>query len=58
MSSFGMHSSFAVVLTIAVGVAMTRIGYLKGQLKFRALRRRCPSCGRLLSPRGCERCGC
>jgi hypothetical protein len=52
-----MHTSFAAVLTSVVGVAMLRIGYLKGQLKFRALRRRCPSCGRLLAPRGCQHCG-
>lgn len=57
MSAFGMHGAFAAVLTSLVGVAMLRIGYFKGQLKMRALRRHCPCCGRLLSRGGCDRCG-
>jgi NADH pyrophosphatase NudC (nudix superfamily) len=57
MSGFGPHLALAAALTAAAGVLMSRIGEATGMLKERARRRFCPSCGRRLSPRGCEHCG-
>lgn len=51
------HFAVLAATTTAVGVAMARLGVTKGLLRARTPRRRCRSCGRLLSPRGCEHCG-
>jgi len=51
------HFALAAALSTAAGFAMTRIGVLTGQLRARSNRRHCSSCGRRLSPRGCDRCG-
>jgi hypothetical protein len=57
MSGFGNHLSIALALTSAVGVVLTRMGLGTGLLRQRHSQHRCPACGRLVSPRGCERCG-
>jgi hypothetical protein len=51
------HLLLLAALTTAVGAALIRIGVAAGQLKPRAARRKCPCCGRLLSPSGCDHCG-
>jgi len=56
VTGFGPHLVVLAALTTAVGVAMSRLGVTMGLLRERT-RRRCPSCGRALSPRGCEHCG-
>ena len=56
MTGLGSHLSVAAALTTAVGVMLTRIGVGTGLLRQRHSDR-CPACGRLRSPRGCERCG-
>jgi hypothetical protein len=57
VNAFLPHLMLAASLTAAAGVAMSRIGSATGLLAQRARRRRCPCCGRRLSPRGCEHCG-
>jgi len=57
VSWFGPHVMAMAALTTGIGVVMSQIGRAKGILHERALRRHCPCCGRLLSARGCERCG-
>lgn len=56
MSNFGSHLPVVAALTSAVGVVLMRIGVGSGLLRQRHAER-CPACGRLRSPRGCERCG-
>jgi hypothetical protein len=51
------HFTLLAALTTGAGVAMSRVGSAVGLLRRRATRRHCPSCGRLLSRRGCEHCG-
>ena len=57
MSGVTMQFLVVTVISTGVGVVMARLGVRKGLLVPRALRRHCPSCGRLLSRRGCEHCG-
>jgi hypothetical protein len=57
MSPISAHAALFAAFTTAAGVAMTRLGVARGLLRARASRRRCSSCGRLLTPHGCERCG-
>jgi hypothetical protein len=57
MSGVGPNVLAFAALTTGVGFVMVRMGVLKGMLHGRSSRRRCPSCGRLLSPHGCDRCG-
>jgi hypothetical protein len=57
VSAFSPHLVLAGTLTAIAGVLMSRIGSATGMVAQRARRRRCPCCGRRLSPRGCERCG-
>jgi hypothetical protein len=45
-------------VTTAFGEMMIRLGIANGRLQRRAVRRHCSSCGRTLSARGCEHCGC
>jgi hypothetical protein len=56
-SSVTIQFLVVTVISTGVGVVMARLGVRKGVLVPRASRRRCPSCGRLLSQRGCEHCG-
>lgn len=52
----GLHVLVLGAFTIAVGVVMSRVGIGTGLLWSRSELRRCPSCGRLRGPRGCEGC--
>jgi hypothetical protein len=52
-----LHPIVLAALTTGVGVVMIRMGAAKGRVLTRATRRRCVSCGRALSTRGCEHCG-
>jgi hypothetical protein len=51
------HVALLAATTTTAGVAMAKLGLTKGLLRARTPRRKCRSCGRLLSPRGCEHCG-
>ena len=44
------------VVTVSVGAVMLRLGLNQGLLQFRKVRRRCPSCGRLIERAICEAC--
>ncbi len=56
MSSLGPQLPVVAALTSVVGAVLLRIGVGSGLLRQRHAER-CPACGRLRSPRGCERCG-
>jgi hypothetical protein len=57
MTGSGLHILVVCAFTIAVGVVMSRVGIGTGLLRQRSEPRRCPSCGRLRGPHGCESCG-
>ena len=57
MTGFGPNLVALAALTTGVGFVMIRMGLTGGMLHSRATRRRCPCCGRLLKPHGCDHCG-
>jgi hypothetical protein len=50
------HVALLGAVTMAAGVAMSRLGLHTGMLKLRRPERRCPACGRLTEKRTCVWC--
>ena len=48
--------ALAAALTMAAGIALTRIGLSTRLLRQRHRPRRCVSCGRMTTVRGCDYC--
>ena len=56
MNALTPHLALLSSITIVVGAAMVRLGIGRGRLEARQVRRRCPSCGRIVQASFCRAC--